>query len=272
MADNVCLRNFVFTLNNYADADIERLRSVLVRFKYIVWGREVGESGTPHLQGFAQLEKVTKFRTVKTLVGERAHIEKMRGTPAQASEYCKKDGQFEEHGELRVMGQRTDISDAVAAICEASSVAQAAQIVPEFVLKYPRGVQVLLEARQPKRDFKPYVVWLWGATGTGKTRTAVDCPSYYIKDNTKWWDGYGHETRIIIDDFDEKCWDLRYLLRLLDRYAFQGETKGGYVQINSREIWITSEFGPDRWYRGTQADQVMRRIDRVTHVSAYIAV
>lgn len=260
---NFAVRNIVFTLNNYTNEDIERLRGVADNFAYIIWGKEVGESGTPHLQGMAQLKKVTKFNTVKNMIGERAHLEKMRGTAQQARDYCAKDGDFEEHGELRHERQRTDLRTAIEQLDGVSSIRQAAIVVPEIVIKYPRGVQLLIEAAQPKRDFKPTVVWLWGLTGTGKTRQAVECESYYIKDNTKWWDGYGHENRIIIDDFDGSQWDFRTLLRLLDRYEFQGETKGGYVTINSHEIYITCEFKPDHYWCHNMLAQILRRIDEV---------
>lgn len=261
--ENFTVRNIVFTLNNYTPDDIEHLQGVVDNFEYIIWGKEVGESETPHLQGMGQLKKITKFNTVKHMISDRAHIEKMRGTPTQARDYCAKDGDYEEHGTLRSQGQRSDIKAAIAALEGVSSMREAATIVPEIVLKYPRGVQLLIESAQPKRNFKPSVTWLWGATGTGKTRKAVDCESYYIKDNTKWWDGYGHETRIIIDDFDGAEWNFRTLLRLLDRYEFQGETKGGYIAINSKEIYITCEFIPDHYWRGNMLAQVLRRVDEV---------
>jgi len=65
----------------------------------MVVGNEVGENGTKHLQGFVVYQTRTRFATVKSQL-PRAHIEKMAGTPIQASDYCKKDGNFEEFGTL----------------------------------------------------------------------------------------------------------------------------------------------------------------------------
>lgn len=42
-------RNYCFTLNNYKEEDIEKLLKSDV--KYITFQKEVGDSGTPHLQG-----------------------------------------------------------------------------------------------------------------------------------------------------------------------------------------------------------------------------
>ena len=85
-------RNWCFTLNNYTAEDEARLASLSC--KYIVYGREVGESGTPHLQGYVEFNKGRKFEKVKSLLGDSVHLEMRRGTSKEASDYCKKDGNF----------------------------------------------------------------------------------------------------------------------------------------------------------------------------------
>jgi len=101
-------RSYCFTLNNYVEADIARLRQVGSEVSYLVFGREVGDSGTPHLQGYVVFNRRVAFSTAKRTIGDRAHLEVTRGSPVQASEYCKKDGQFEEFGTLPEQGKRTD--------------------------------------------------------------------------------------------------------------------------------------------------------------------
>lgn len=104
-----CAR-WVFTLNNWTDEDVDHLVSVCEPAStYLVFGREVGESGTPHLQGFVQLKNSTRFNAVKALVGNRAWLAQARGNNQQASDYAKKDGDFEEFGDVPVeQGNRTD--------------------------------------------------------------------------------------------------------------------------------------------------------------------
>lgn len=89
---------YVFTLNNYDAADQQRLRDLAPSCRYLVFGREVGDSGTPHLQGFVVFGSSLRFNRVKRSLGDRCHIELARGNSRQASDYCKKDGDFEEFG------------------------------------------------------------------------------------------------------------------------------------------------------------------------------
>lgn len=104
---------WVFTLNNYTDDDVNHLVTVLEPVtKYLVFGREVGDSGTPHLQGFFQLTNSGRFNAVKQLVGARAWIAQARGTTQQASDYCKKEDDYEEFGDCpHEQGHRSDWDD-----------------------------------------------------------------------------------------------------------------------------------------------------------------
>lgn len=103
-------RRYCFTLNNPTEAEKQSLANFGVNCKYLVVGREVGESGTPHLQGYVEFVTAVSFAQVKQLLGsERYHLEPARGTAQQASDYCKKDGDFDEYGVLSAgQGKRTD--------------------------------------------------------------------------------------------------------------------------------------------------------------------
>lgn len=90
-ASQARLRRFVFTLNNYTSEELEELKERLEGVSaWAVIGKEVGESGTSHLQGASVLHKQTAFSTVKRLM-PRAHIEVMRGTPEDSLVYCSKE-------------------------------------------------------------------------------------------------------------------------------------------------------------------------------------
>jgi len=192
----------------------------------------------------------------------------MRGTPEEASVYCKKAGQFWEVGELPVQGKRSDLVAVAERVRSGASLVEIAEEAPGMFVRYSKGLTVLKMTLLRDRTEMPAVAWLWGPSGAGKSRYAVDLGfSFYIKDGTQWWDGYDGQECIIIDDFDGK-WPLRDFLRLLDRYPYQGQFKGGYVRINSPLIYITCEFPPEGIWNGTELKQVLRRIARIRYVPA----
>lgn len=107
-------RRWVFTLNNPVEGERMRISNVLSSndVAYGIQAREVGESGTPHIQGFVIFIRPRRFRAVKLLIGNRTHVEPARGTSQQARDYCKKDGDYDEYGSFPdEQGRRTDIED-----------------------------------------------------------------------------------------------------------------------------------------------------------------
>lgn len=85
--------SWCFTLNNYTDED---LGAMVPKFQGLArkyyFAKEVGESGTPHLQGTIHFKK--KVRPVSLGLNPGIHWEKRKGTWEQAVAYCQKeDGQ-----------------------------------------------------------------------------------------------------------------------------------------------------------------------------------
>ena len=87
-------KRWVFTLNNYTEEDCEQLRRHLIDVAcyFAVVGKEVGEGGTPHLQGFASFKTFKYFTAVKRLVGEGVHLEVAKKPDAANDKYCSKGG------------------------------------------------------------------------------------------------------------------------------------------------------------------------------------
>lgn len=254
-------RNYVFTLNNYTEEEEELIKGL--ECKYLVYGHEVGEQGTPHLQGYIEFKQGKRVTTLhKTL--PRVWFKERAGTAKQAADYCKKSKDFYEKGEISKQGHRSDLDHVASMVAEGKSLKDIAEEVPATFIRYNRGIEALKCITTVDRDPNdpPCVMWLWGETGVGKTRAATETfDSYYIKDcNTKWWNGYEQQTAIIIDDFNGK-WDFENLLRLLDRYPYQGETKGGHIKINSPIIIITCSRAPNEIWGGKDLAQIERRLN-----------
>jgi len=96
--------NWCFTINNYTDADVERLTNLADECKYLIFGKETGSNGTPHLQGFVTFKNRYYFTRIKEKIGINAHVEPLRGKAHQAADYCKKDGVFTEFGSVSTVG------------------------------------------------------------------------------------------------------------------------------------------------------------------------
>lgn len=105
-------RKWCFTLNNYSESEINKLETFASTIQYLIYGKEIGESGTPHLQGFIYKKNPTTFKAIKKKIGiERIHLESANGNVLQNYKYCSKDGDFKEIGEMPEPGKRKDLND-----------------------------------------------------------------------------------------------------------------------------------------------------------------
>lgn len=86
------LRRACFTLNNWTDEEVSHISSYFEGSLYVI-GKEVGECGTPHLQGYVEFPKMIRWTTL-TKLNPRIHWEKCRGNRDQNVAYCTKDGNF----------------------------------------------------------------------------------------------------------------------------------------------------------------------------------
>nr|WAE42924.1 MAG: replication associated protein [Cressdnaviricota sp.] len=91
-------KHWCFTFNNYDKDDFYLIqeRLALTSAKFIV-GKEVGESGTPHLQGYTEFHVKKNLTFLKRNFNEKIHWEICRNIKASI-EYCKKDNDYRSHG------------------------------------------------------------------------------------------------------------------------------------------------------------------------------
>ena len=86
--------SYVFTINNYTIEDVKRLVSLKEPW-YVLFGKEVGASGTPHLQGVLWREDDVRFRRSQgeKLLGGRAYLDPVKDW-LESVGYCLKDGDW----------------------------------------------------------------------------------------------------------------------------------------------------------------------------------
>lgn len=244
------------------------------KMKYLVYGSEYtkGEDGKEpkhHWQGYVEFNNPMSFNTVKKMLGdENPHVEARKGTAAQASAYCKKEGKWKEFGHMSAPGTRNDLMDVAKAINEGSKVSDLAQMFPEQFIKYGKGIQAYSAARlkhtaKEIRDVKVYV--LYGPTGCGKTRWAYENfkDLYRLPCGTVWFDGYEGEKVLLIDDLNADPMKVDMFLQMIDRYPFQCPVKGGFTYAMWDTVIITTNIPVASWWSRIQPEThkaIMRRI------------
>lgn len=86
------LQRWCFTLNNYTKEEEDHIKAVITEdtVKFAVIGRETGDSGTPHLQGYVNMTKVKRHTGMRKLLGKRAYITGAKGNDVENDTYCSK--------------------------------------------------------------------------------------------------------------------------------------------------------------------------------------
>lgn len=263
---NVRARGYCFTINNWTEADQAHLEKA--ECEYLVYGKETGEAGTAHLQGYIYFKNQLGFAGAKSRIGDRAHIERARGSPAENRAYCTKSGDYVERGTCPSKGARNDLHLMRQIIQETSSVRKVIEQVNS--LQAVRSAEIMLKYAEPGRTDPPTVHWYHGPTGTGKTKTAFEVarnkePSeepWVSHGGLQWFDGYDGHGVVILDDLRPDDCKFNFLLRLLDRYPLRVPVKGGYRSWRPHTIFITSPFSPIEFICGSNEDkqQLTRRI------------
>lgn len=248
-------RNWCFTENNYDGVPVEE--DFGKYFRYCVYQEELGENGTPHLQGYLQLTRAVTLSAVRKML-PRANWLIAKGSPQKNVTYCTKEdtrmaGPYHMGTISLGQGERTDIKSAINSLREGASPLEILDRHPEVFFKYQKGLAAAQLLLSKKRDSsRPKEVWyLYGPPGVGKSFLASKmAPLAFRKQpNTKWWDGYAGETDVIFDDLTAGWFSWANLMQVLDRYATSVEQKGASLQLLADRIIITSNKRPWELYQ-----------------------
>jgi len=252
-----------------------------------IWQHERGaETGHDHIQLYVEFRHAVSLSRLRSLFQD-SHCEARRGSRQQAVDYCSKEetrvagpysvGTYEE----QAPGTRSDIKHLHTSVLSKRSLHElwTSPGSGASMFRYHRGVAVMRAtlSLEERRADKPYVVILWGPTGTGKSaRVNHSHPESFrvhqpaSKSMPVWWDGYEGQHTVLFDDF-YGWYKFSALLVLLDRYPNRVDYRGGSAEFVSKRVYITSNVAPRAWYPGVDDARfaaLERRFDEVHEVKS----
>lgn len=248
------------------------MQELCLEARYAIIGQELGEQGTPHLQGYVYFKNARRLSTLK-FVCQRVHWEVARGDAQQNFDYCSKDGQFWEHGTIPVSaGDKGKMEKERWDSARSLAIAGDIEAIPsDIFIRYYRTLKsIKTDYMAPIPDADGVTgIWIYGRAGVGKSRKArEDYPGAYMKMCNKWWDGYHGHDNVIIDDIDVRHAVLGHHLKIWsDRYAFLAENKGGAMMIRPLKIIVTSQYSIEEIWDDQHTQEALCRRFQVIHMT-----
>jgi hypothetical protein len=158
-------KNWCFTLNNPTDDEkvfLSTLVGANTEFRYLIYGNETGEEGTPHLQGFFSLLSRKRMLELRKTLGNRFHLENARN-PNAAIQYCKKENDWVDFGEMgTTTGKRSDLEEFKVSV-------KAGELDPknlrdihsDVFAKYPRFCHDYIQDHYPVKEVPQHDLKEW---------------------------------------------------------------------------------------------------------------
>lgn len=293
-------RKYQLTINNPGKAwTHEKIREALekLNLKYWCMADEVGlQEQTPHTHiYFVTNISAVRFSTVKSLF-PTAHIEPAQGTSEENRMYVRKSGKwandpkadssvpatFEEGGKCPIEhpGERTDLAILYEYIKDGLSNFEIMEANPGYMLnleKIERARQAIREQQYRETFRQLETTYIWGTTGTGKTRGVMEEHSYArvyrVTDYAHPFDSYAGEEVLLLDEYSSN-FKIRDLLNYLDGYPLTLPARYSNRVACYMKVYIVSNLCLTKQYPEIQYESpatyaaLLRRIQKVRRYTA----
>lgn len=239
-------RWWFITKNNPPEDWIQWLKNL--EATYTLGQLEKGENGTPHVQAvlyFVDAKRPTHWKGILCWAKGISQADAL----LRVTRYCSKaetriDGPFEDGIKPKSLSKGVDWKEAK----ELAKKGDFDNIEASIYIRYFGNLKKIhFDASRPYTADKIRGLWIYGQPGYGKSHMARDigANSLYVKPQNKWFDGYGGEEVILLDDLDANGACLGHYIKIwADKWACSGEIKGGTVALQHKCFIITSNYLP----------------------------
>jgi len=303
MHNNSQSRKWLLTINNPQDCGLnhDTIIEILMRFsvEYFCLADEVGQKGTPHTHIFLQLRSATRFSTVKNRF-PTAHIDRPNGSAVQNRDYIMKCGKWSDSdkAETSVAGsfyeygtippekseKNPQMFQLIEDVREGKTTVEIVDNAPNmaFRIKDIDALrQAILSERYAAENRNIEVCYVYGATGTGKTR------GIYQKHNGRdicritnfrvgrgiTFDAYSGQDVLVFEEFNSQI-PIEEMLNYLDIYPLMLPARYSDKVACYTKVYITSNTSLYKQYTDAQYNRpetwraFLRRISTVIEYHA----
>ncbi|MEC0227347.1 hypothetical protein [Paenibacillus alba] len=287
-------RKYLLTLNNPTLHGIthESIQQTLTsNFKSLVYAcmsDEVASQFHKHL--FLSFSSSVRFSTIKKHF-PTAHIDKSRGTAEANRDYVFKQGRWAdtnkaetnlkdthwEWGELpeERHGSRADLAALFELIKDGLTNAEILELNPDHMLHLSyidRTRKTKLEDKHKNEWRSLEVIYIFGPTGTGKSRYVMETNgyenTYRITDYSHPFDSYRQQDTIVFEEFSGSI-KIQEMLNYLDGYPLELPSRYSNKQATFTKVYIISNLPLSKQYETIQLEKpavwqaFLRRIQKV---------
>lgn len=275
-------RKWQLTINKPIEKGLthEEIRTRLSKFKSLLYwcmsDETGGEQQTFHTHIYIHNPSGLRFSTIKKRFPE-AHIEMAKGTAQENRDYVFKEGKWyntekgttnhreshDEYGELPVerQGQRNDLTDLFDMIKSGMSTFEIISEAPQYIdriEKIEKVRQMILEEKYADLWRDVDVTYIWGMTGTGKTRSVMEKYGYRnvyrVTDYQHPFDSYKGQDVICFEEFRSSL-PIDDMLKYLDGYPIEFPARYANKQGCFTKVFIISNEDIRTLYPNVQQEK-----------------
>lgn len=279
MARTQASRKYQLTINNPVEHGFthEQIKAILGTFSSLEYWCMCDEVGsTPHTHLYVQFQSAVMFNTLKKRFYE-AHMEPAQGSNQENRDYIQKAGKwagtekqetnlpetFEESGELPPDAALTASRNEaiVSMIRDGASDAEILAAFPCALTKMEhidRARQTILEDKHRDDWRQLEVTYIWGKTGSGKTRSVMEkygyANVYRVTNYAHPFDGYAGQDVIAFEEFRSSL-PISEMLVYLDGYPVKLPCRYADKQACFTKVYIITNIPISDQYPNIQREE-----------------